>query len=90
MQKLEFKFKASDKTLSKLSQEIDSLEVVKDHFRIEFSLRDKKDEIILASAIYSKCDVLLTGDKDLLEVSSTVTKIKILSPREFWEKYHGS
>lgn len=88
MQKLKFKFSASDELLEVLSEKMNSLEMVSDHLQIEFLLRDKEDEVILASAIHSKCDILLTGDKDLLEVSETVGEIEILSPREFWKKYH--
>ena len=47
-------------------------------------LRDKDDEKILVSAIKSKSDILVTGDKDLLNVRDKV-EIKILSPREFLE-----
>lgn len=52
-------------------------------------LRDKDDEKILASAIESKSDILVTGDKDLLDVRDKV-KIKILNPREFLELVKSS
>ena len=47
-------------------------------------LRDKDDEKVLAVAIKSKCDVLVTGDKDLLDIRENVPQ-KILNPREFFE-----
>jgi len=49
-----------------------------------FELRDKDDEKVLASAIKSKSDILVTGDKDLLDVRNKL-EIKILNPREFLE-----
>lgn len=45
-------------------------------------LRDKDDEKVLAVAIKSNADVLITGDKDLLDVREDV-EIKILNPKEF-------
>jgi putative PIN family toxin of toxin-antitoxin system len=45
-------------------------------------LRDKDDEKVLAIALKSKSDVLVTGDKDLLDVRDNI-EIKILDPREF-------
>ena len=48
-------------------------------------LRDHSDERILAAAIATVSDVLVTGDKDLLEVSKSMKGIRIVSPRGFWE-----
>lgn len=50
-----------------------------------FELRDKDDEKVLASAIKSKSDILITSDKDLLDVRDKL-EIKILNPREFLEQ----
>lgn len=44
--------------------------------------RDKKDDDILASAIASEANYLITGDSDLLALKK-YKGIKILSPREF-------
>ncbi|MGH8242886.1 MAG: putative toxin-antitoxin system toxin component, PIN family [Steroidobacteraceae bacterium] len=49
-----------------------------------FQELDSADGAILAEAIAGKADVLVTGDRDLLQVSARVP-IKILSPRGFWE-----
>ena len=46
--------------------------------------RDPDDGWILASAIEGRCDVLVTGDHDLLDIASSAP-VRILSPRSFWE-----
>ena len=48
-------------------------------------VRDDDDRWVLESAIRACVDVLITGDKDLLDVSNQVPQLKILTPREFWE-----
>lgn len=45
--------------------------------------RDPDDQWVLASAIESRADVLVTGDQDLLDVAAAVP-IKIVDPRGFW------
>lgn len=49
------------------------------------AVRDKKDLPILVSAITADVDILITGDKDFLEIE--IDKPKILTPKEFIEKY---
>ena len=49
------------------------------------NLQDKEDLTILAAAITSGAEVLITGDKELLDLGG-VEKLDILSPRQFWEK----
>lgn len=51
----------------------------------QIQVRDKDDKWVLESAICAKADVLVTGDKDLLDISTKVTQLKIISPRGFWE-----
>jgi len=48
-------------------------------------VRNDDDRWVLESAIRACVDVLITGDKDLLDVSNQVPQLKILTPREFWE-----
>ncbi len=50
----------------------------------DMPLRDLADRRILASAIEAGADLLVTGDRELLEVADRV-EIAIVSPREFWE-----
>ena len=46
--------------------------------------RDPGDQWILASAIESHTDVLVTGDRDLLDIAAAAP-IKIIDPRGFWD-----
>ena len=48
------------------------------------AVRDPDDAIILDQAVAGAADVLVTGDRDLLEMDSD-PPIRILSPRGFWE-----
>ena len=41
--------------------------------------------IILASALSGNADLLVTGDRELLELDK-VKNLEIVSPRAFWEK----
>jgi len=51
----------------------------------EVKVRDEDDRWVLESAIRAKADILVTGDKDLLDISEKVSQLKIISPREIWE-----
>ena len=46
--------------------------------------RDKDDDIVLATALAGKADIIVTGDEDLL-VLKKFRSIRILSPRQFLE-----
>ncbi|MDA2931025.1 putative toxin-antitoxin system toxin component, PIN family [Acidobacteria bacterium AH-259-O06] len=48
------------------------------------SLRDPDDLWVLASALASAADVLVTGDRDLLAVRDKVSDLVITDPRGFW------
>ena len=47
-------------------------------------VRDEDDQWVLASALAAKADVLVTGDKDLLDVADEVAGLTITDPRGFW------
>ncbi|MBO6535962.1 MAG: putative toxin-antitoxin system toxin component, PIN family [Balneolaceae bacterium] len=51
----------------------------------EIIIRDQDDRWVLQSAINAQADILITGDKDLLEIADQIDKPKILTPRQFWE-----
>ncbi len=51
----------------------------------EVQVRDEDDRWVLESALRANADVLITWDKDLLDISKQVPQLKILTPREFWE-----
>jgi len=44
-------------------------------------VRDKHDRHVLASALITKCDVVVTGDKDLLSLKK-YHQIRILTPKQ--------
>ena len=47
-------------------------------------IKDPDDRWILASAVAGRADVLVTGDRDLLDVASKAP-LTILAPRGFWD-----
>ena len=47
-------------------------------------VRDEDDAWILASALAANADVLVTGDRDLLDVAAHVSGLTITDPRGFW------
>jgi putative PIN family toxin of toxin-antitoxin system len=53
-------------------------------FQTSIKVRDPDDIPILAAAIKSSADVLVTGDKDLLELTNP--PIRILRPRELYDE----
>lgn len=58
--------------------------------QLPVEVRDPDDAIVLATAIAAKADVLVTGDRDLLDVASEVASPRILKPRAFWDEVHTS
>lgn len=70
-------------------QFLKSFEVISDHNPpVKIKLRDKTDVPVLSAALNSKADVMITGDKDLLEVSEKYG-IKIIDPRTFFQFIKG-
>lgn len=47
-------------------------------------IRDAADRWIVATAVAGDADVLVTGDRDLLDVASQLP-LRTLEPRAFWE-----
>jgi putative PIN family toxin of toxin-antitoxin system len=45
--------------------------------------RDADDDVVLGTALAGRCDAVVTGDPDLLELES-YQDVAILSPRGFW------
>jgi len=52
------------------------------------AIRDPDDRWVLASAVAGEADLLVTGDKDLLEVADR-SPVPIVSPRGCWERLRG-
>ena len=51
-------------------------------------VRDPDDAWVLASALVSGADMLVTGDQDLLVIATSVP-VPILTPRLAWEQLRG-
>jgi putative PIN family toxin of toxin-antitoxin system len=47
--------------------------------------RDRDDDAVLGTAVAGGCDLIVTGDRDLLDLER-YEKISIVSPREFWKR----
>jgi putative PIN family toxin of toxin-antitoxin system len=45
--------------------------------------RDADDDVVLGTAIAGRCDAIVTGDRDLLELAS-YRDVAIVSPGGFW------
>lgn len=52
------------------------------------AVRDETDVPVLAEAVAGGAEVLVTGDRDLLEITDKLP-IRILAPRGFWEHLRG-
>lgn len=51
---------------------------------LQVRIRDADDLAVLAEAVGGRAEVLITGDRDLLEITDDLP-IRILTPRAFWE-----
>ena len=77
------KFKLPQNEVSEILDFLRSFEVCSySEEKSPIELSDKDDEKVLANAIKSNSEILVTGDKDLLEIKENLT-IRILSPRDF-------
>ena len=63
---------------------VDLCEFVEPHPLGERVCRDEDDDVVLATALAGKADVIVTGDDDLL-VLKRFRGIRIVSPRQFLE-----
>lgn len=61
--------------------------IISTSVEVDASIRDPDDVEVLGQAIAGLADVLVTGDRDLLDVTA-VLPLEVLSPRGFWERLH--
>jgi putative PIN family toxin of toxin-antitoxin system len=45
--------------------------------------RDPEDNMVVECCIEARANILITGDKDLLELASLIPTLKILTPRQY-------
>lgn len=76
---------AADQIASVEAQLRDQTIVPKPPARAALPIRDADDAWVLASALASEAEMLVTGDKDLLAIARDVA-LPILTPREAWER----
>ena len=48
-------------------------------------IRDPDDRLVVAAAIDGYCKLLITGDRDILDVRGRIDGIRAMTPREYWE-----
>ena len=75
---------------AKTVEELDALlrqeaTIVSNAVPLRPSIRDKSDLPVVSEAVAGHAEVLVTGDKDLLELSEK-PPVQILTPRAFWEQ----
>ena len=79
------RFKLPAGTIEEILDLLRALEVVaKPEGPASIPVRDAADAWVLASAIAGRAEVLVTGDRDLLDIAESAP-MPILSPRGFWE-----
>jgi len=59
-------------------------EVVDEAPQVEIGILDADDLIVISQAVAGGAEVLVTGDRDFLDLKSAVP-LRILSPRGFWD-----
>ena len=75
---------------AKTVEELDALlrqeaTIVSNAVPLRPSIRDKSDLPVVSEAVAGHAEVLVTGDKDLLELSEK-PPVQILTPRALWEQ----
>jgi putative PIN family toxin of toxin-antitoxin system len=82
---LDRRFALPAATIKEILDLLGGLEVVpKPERPASVPIRDPDDAWVLASAMAGRADVLVTGDRDLLDIAESVP-FPVLSPRGFWE-----
>jgi putative PIN family toxin of toxin-antitoxin system len=88
VEKLEKKFKVNNTEIKKVKNFlINAFVNIKPESEKPSICRDRDDNNILHLADYINADIIITGDKDLLDLK-VFNKIDIITPRQFMEKYY--
>ena len=79
------KIKMSENDVQAIIDYLKNTGIIADYNKLKENIcRDKNDDNILALALDSGAECIISGDKDLLALKK-YKNIKITSPREFWE-----
>jgi putative PIN family toxin of toxin-antitoxin system len=81
---LKSKFAASESLIKELKGYISEFFIIIEDKNDIDICRDKGDNKILSAAVHNDVKYIITGDNDLL-VLEEIEKIKIVTPRGFWE-----
>ena len=80
------KFAFPDNLINEIQDTLQANATIEDSpVRHEIPNIDNDDQIILSEAIESGVTIFVTGDKKILNLKK-INSLKILSPREFWNK----
>jgi len=52
-------------------------------------LGDRNDLMVIGSALKAEAEILVTGDREMLELDEKPEALQIVSPREFWNVAAG-
>ena len=52
-------------------------------------LGDRNDLLVIGSALKGEAEILVTGDREMLELDEKLEGLQIVSPREFWNLAAG-
>jgi len=50
----------------------------------KLNLSERGDLMVVGSAIHSKAEIMITGDREILALKKKPQGLRIVSPREFW------
>jgi predicted nucleic acid-binding protein len=50
----------------------------------DLELSEPGDLLVVASAVKAEAEILITGDKEMLDLKEKPKGLRIISPREFW------
>ena len=79
------RFRVPESALAQAERELREHTIIpKPEASLDLGIRDSDDTWVLASAVQGQSDVLVTGDRDLLEVAEA-SPVPILSPRDCWQ-----
>lgn len=80
------KFRVPPRLWQKLALRLDAFEQVPEaETALDVDIPDRDDIPVLACAVAAKADLVITGDKALLELRQ-INGVPILSPRQAWMK----